>query len=197
MAEATRVQDRIAGQVAIALAVLIVVTVASLIAFFVVGGVFGPLNDVGNALIGILMAVLAIQLSGRITGVFRWIGVALAFLGGVLAAWGSWLVISGATTFLFAGFVTTIGYGLIAVLLAAVAWSPIADEWPSGLRSLGRIAAVVTVIGGIAAVPALFSSADDFNSLPPSLWGFSLAWLGVYVLLPVWSYRLGRLLTTD
>ena len=143
------------------------------------------------------MAALAIQLSGRVTGVLRWIGVALAVVGAIVAAWGSWLVISGATTFLFAGFVSTIGYGLIAILLAIVCWSPIADPWPGGLRLLGRIAAVVTVIGGIAAVPRLFSAADDFNSLPPTLWGFSLAWLGVYVLLPVWSYRLGRLLTTD
>jgi small-conductance mechanosensitive channel len=197
MIEATRTQDPAAGWVASALAVVIVVTVVSLIVFFIVGGVFGPLNDVGNALIGILMAVLAIQLSGRITGVLRWIGVVLAVVGAVVAAWGSWLVISGATTFLFAGFVSTIGYGLIAVLLALVCWSPIADRWPDGLRSLGRIAAVLTIIGAIAAVPGLFSAADDFNSLPPSLWGFSLAWFGVYVLLPVWSYRLGRLLTPD
>ena len=135
MAEATRTQDPATGRVATALAVVIVVTVVSLIVFFVVGGVFGPLNDVGNALIGILMAVLAIQLSGRVTGVLRWIGVAFAVVGAIVAAWGSWLVISGATTFLFAGFVSTIGYGLIAILLAIVCWSPIADPWPDGLRS--------------------------------------------------------------
>jgi small-conductance mechanosensitive channel len=195
MAEVTSTQDHAAGRVALALAFVIVVTVVCLIVFFIVGGVFGPLNDVGNALIGVLMAVLAIQLSGRITGVLRWIGVALAVVGAIVAAWGSWLVISGATTFLFAGFVSTIGYGLIAVLLALVCWSPVADPWPGSLRSLGRIAAVLTIIGAIAAVPGLFSAADDFDSLPPTLWGFSLAWLGVYVLLPVWSYRLGRVLT--
>ena len=49
MTEATRTQDPAAGRVAIALAVVIVVTVVSLIVFFVVGGVFGPLNDVGTA----------------------------------------------------------------------------------------------------------------------------------------------------
>lgn len=187
------------GRVAIALAVVTVVTIVFLVIFFAGGGVgdFGPLNDVGNALIGVLMAALAIFLSGRVAPIPRWLGVALAACGAIIAAWGSWLVLSGATTFLFAGFVTTIGYGLIAVLLALVCWSPIADPWPGGLRLLGRTAAVVTVIGGIAAVPGLFSAADDFNSLPPALWGFSLAWLGVYVLMPVWSFRLGRLLTTD
>ena len=195
MAEVARTQVPAAGRVALALAVVIVVTVICLIVFFIVGGVFGPLNDIGNALIGVLMAVLAIQLSGRITGALRGLGVALAVIGAVVAAWGSWLVISGATTFLFAGFVTTIGYAFIAMLLALVCWSPVAKPWSGGVRSLGRVAAVFTIIGGIAAVPGLFSAADDFNSLPPSLWGFSLAWLGVYVLLPVWSYRLERLTT--
>ena len=197
MAEATHSQDPAAGRVAIALTLVIALSVVSLIVFFVVGGVFGPLNDVGNALIGILMAALAILLAGRVIGVVRWIGIALALVGAVVAAWGSWLVLSGATTFLFAGFVSTIGYGLIAALLALVCWSPIADEWPGGLRLLGRIAAVLTVIGAIAAVPALFSAADDFDTLPPMLWLFSLGWLGVYVLLPVWSYRLGRLLLAE
>ena len=197
MIEATRAQDPAAGRVAIALTVVIVATVVSLIVFFIVGGVFGPINDVGNALIGGLMAALAILLSESVNGVMRWIGVALALVGAAVAAWGSWLVLSGETTFLFAGFVSTIGYGLIAILLALVCWSPVADAWPGGLRLLGRMAAVLTVIGGVAAVPGLFSAAGDFNSLPPTLWGFSLAWLGVYVLLPVWSYRLGRLLTSD
>ena len=196
MAEARRAREPAVGWVATALAVVIVATVALLAVFFIYGGPFGLLNDVGNAVIGILMAALAILLSGRVAPVLRWIGVGLAVLGAVVAVWGSWLVISESTGFLFAGWVSTIGYGLIAILLALVCWSPIVRDWPGGQAMLGRVAALAIVFGAIVAVPGLFSAADTFDELPPALWLYSIAWLGVYVLLPIWSYRLGRLLAS-
>ncbi len=99
---------------------------------------------------------------------------------------------TGTTGFVLAGFVSTIGFGLIGVWLAMVAWSPMADRWPDGLRRLARVTAVAMVIGGIAAVPGALMGIDDFGDVPAWLWLFSLAWLGIYVLYPIWALWFGR-----
>ena len=95
-----------AGLVAIALAIVTVASIAALVAFYIVGGPLGSINDAGNALIGLLSAVLAILLRRRGGG---WPGVAVAVIGAAVAVWGSWLVMAGTTGFLLAGFVSSIG----------------------------------------------------------------------------------------
>ena len=183
-----------AGWVAIALSIVIVATLVILLVFFIVGDPFGSINDAGNGLIGVLSVVLAALLVPRAGGP---LGVLVALIGSVVAVWGSWLVMTGTTGFVLAGFVSTIGFGLIGVWLALVAWSPMADEWPSRLRRLGRACAAVMVIGGIAAVPSALMGIDDFADLPGWLWLYGLGWLGTYVLYPVWALSFGRLLTRD
>ena len=178
-----------AGWVAIALAVVTVASIASLVVFYAAGGPFGLINDAGNALIGVLGAVLATLLVGQAGG---WPGVIAALIGAAVAAWGSSLVMSGATGFVLAGFVSTIGFGLIGIWLALVAWSPMADDWSDVLRGLARVAAVAMVVGGLAAVPAALMRIDSVDALPGWLWLFSLGWLGTYVLLPIWAFGLGR-----
>ena len=178
-----------AGWVAIALAVVSVASIASLIVFFAAGGPFGLINDAGNALIGVLGAALAILLSGKAGG---WPGVIAAVIGAAVAAWGSWLVMSSATGFVLAGFVSTIGFGCIGIWLALVAWSPMADDWSNVLRGVARVAAVAMVLGGLAAVPAALMRIDSFEDLPGWMWLFSVGWLGTYVLLPIWAIGLGR-----
>jgi hypothetical protein len=192
MAEAVRSRDSATGWIAIALAAVIVASVASLIVFFTVGGPFGSINDAGNAMIGLLAATLAILLSGRLDSAVRWAGIVAGSLGAAVAVWGSWLVISGATGFLFAGIVSSVGYGLIGLLLALVSWSAVTEEWTGRERLLARSAAVLMVIGGVVAIPGLFTTADTFADMPAWLWAAWLGWIGVYALLPVWSFSLGR-----
>lgn len=182
-------RDSTAGLIASALGVVIVASVLSLVIFFIAGGPFGLINDAGNGLIGILSAALATLLVRQAGG---WPGVAAAVIGAAVAIWGSWLVMSGTTGFLLAGFVSTIGFGLIGAWLALVAWSPMAGGWSSGLRRVGRIAAAAMVVGCLAAVPGALLGIDDFDAVPPWLWPYALGWLGTYLLYPVWALGLGR-----
>lgn len=193
MRTGARSGDAVTGWVAVALGVVIVATFAALLLFFVAGGSLGLINDAGNALIGILSAVLAILLQRRLG---TWVAVIAAVIGAAVAVWGSWLVMTATTGFLLAGFVSSIGLGLIGAWLAMVAWSPMAEEWSSGLRRLARIAAAFMVVGGVAAVPGALMGMDDFEAVPPWLWLLSLAWIGAYVLYPAWAVSFGRRLTS-
>ncbi len=178
-----------AGWVAIALAAVCMVSVVSLILLFVVGEPFGQVNDVGNALIGVLSLVLAILLARQAGG---WPGVVVAAVGAAFAVYGSWLVLSGTTGFMLAGLVSAIGFGFVGLWLVMVAWSPPAAEWWGGWLTLVRIGAVAMVIGGIFAVPGALMRIDAFDAVPGWLWLFSLGWLGVYVLYPIATFVLGR-----
>ena len=82
------VRDSAAGWVAIALGIVIVATLVVLLVFFIVGGPFGSINDVGNGLVGVLSAVLAVMLAPRTGGPA---GVLVAVIGAVVVVWGSWL----------------------------------------------------------------------------------------------------------
>ena len=178
-----------AGWVAIALAAVCVISVVSLILLFSVGQPFGTINDVGNAMIGVLSLVLAVMLARQAGG---WVGVALVVIGAGFTLYGSWLVMSGTTGFALAGFVSTIGFGFIGLWLALVAWSPEAVAWWGGWLTLVRIGAVAIVVGGLFAVPGALMRIDAYDAMPGWLWLFSLGWLGVYVLYPVVAFVLGR-----
>lgn len=178
-----------AGWVAMALAVACVASAASIALFFAVGGPFGLINDVGNALIGLLSATLAILLIGQAGG---WPGVVAAVLGAAITVWGSWLVMSSTTGFVLAGFVSTVGFGLIGVWLALVAWSPMAEDWSDVLRVVARVGAGALVIGGLVAVPAALARIDSYDAMPGWMWLFSIGWLGVYALLPIAAFSLGQ-----
>ncbi|HEX7197820.1 MAG TPA: hypothetical protein VF364_13420 [Candidatus Limnocylindria bacterium] len=177
------------GWVAGALAAVCAVSLVSLILLFVAGGPFGQINDVGNALIGVLSAALAFLLVREAGG---WAGVAAAVVGAALTVWGSWLVMSGSTGFVLAGFVSAVGFGFIGLWLAVVAWSPPADDWWGGMLLLVRITAIAMVVGGLVAVPGALMRIDAFEDVPGWLWLFSLGWLGVYALYPLVAFALGR-----
>jgi hypothetical protein len=177
------------GWVAMALAAVCVLSVLSLILLFVAGEPFGRINDVGNALMGVVSVVLAVLLARQAGGS---VGVTIAVIGAAFAAYGSWLVMSGTTGFMLAGFVSTIGFGFIGLWLATVAWSPAASELWGGSLVLARIAAVAMVVGGLFAVPGALMRIDAFDAIPGWLWLFSLGWLGVYVLYPLLMFGFGR-----
>ena len=178
-----------AGWLAIGLTIVAVATIVSLILFFTVGGSFGSLNDAGNALIGILSAALAFMLMSQAGG---WAGVAAALIGAALTVWGSWLVMTGATGFVLAGFVSTVGFGFIGIWLALVAWEPTAEALFGSLLTVARVAAVAMIIGALIAIPAAIMRVDSYETMPGWVWLFSIGWLGIYVLYPVISFGLGR-----
>jgi hypothetical protein len=181
--------DATTGSVAIALGAVTVATFVVLLAFFVWGGVLGPVNDAGNALIGILSAVLAILLHRGVGSVG---GVVAAVIGAGFVIAGSWMVMTATTGFILAGFVSSIGFGLIGMWLASVAWSPTAEGWAPGLRRLARVAAALMVVGATVAVPGTLMGVDAYAGMPPWLWLFSLSWIGTYLVYPAWAIAFGR-----
>ena len=181
--------DAIGGPVAIALGAVTAATFLVLLAFFAWGGVLGPINDAGNALIGILSAVLALLLHRPVGS---WLALSAAVVGGAIVVGGSWMVLSDTTGFVLAGFVSSVGFGLIGVWLATVASSLAAERWTPGLRRMARVAAGLMVIGAIVAVPGALMGVDDYDAMPPWLWLFSLSWIGTYLVYPVWAIGFGR-----
>jgi small-conductance mechanosensitive channel len=177
------------GPVAIAVGIVAIATFVSLLLFFAIGGPFGAINDAGNGLIGILSGTLAIVLHRRAKA---WVALAAALIGAVVAVLGTWLVMTDTTGFLLAGFVSTVGFGLIGFWLGLIAWSDAAAGWPSRMRQLARIAAVCMVAGGVVALPGALMGIDAYDAVPPWLWLFGLGWLGTYVLYPAWSLSFGR-----
>lgn len=182
------VVDRSTAQLMIVTGVVALAALVSLFVFFVVGGLFGPLNDAGNGLTGILSAVLAWRLGG---GRFGKLGVWLAIGGGILVLVGSALVLSGTTGFFLAGLVSSAGFGLLGVWLVGLNRGPARDTWPRSMASLGVIAGVLMVTGLIT-IPGIAMGIDDMDSAPWWLWLGFVGWLGTFVAYPAWAIWVGR-----
>jgi hypothetical protein len=88
--------------------------------------------------------------------------------------------------------VSTVGFGLIGVWLALIAWGPAADTWLGAFTGVARVAAVAMILGGLVAVPATVVRTDAYEGMPAWAWLFSLGWIGVYVLFPIVVFSLGR-----
>ncbi|MEO8230081.1 MAG: hypothetical protein ABI628_10015, partial [Chloroflexota bacterium] len=61
-------RSRNTGRLALAIGVAAAGSAACLATYFVVGGPFGTINDIGNAATGILSACLAWRLRGQLSG---------------------------------------------------------------------------------------------------------------------------------
>ncbi|HEU4331764.1 MAG TPA: hypothetical protein VFR40_11655, partial [Lapillicoccus sp.] len=150
---------------------------------------FGTLNDLANALIGILSAVLAVQ-TARL-GVPA-PAVAAAGLGGAVMVVGSWLVITGQTGWVLAGLVSAVGAAAIGgwlVVLNLVARR--AGTLPTRITRLGLVSGAVMTLG-VLTVPDIVARADSWEDLHwYGVVGF-LGWIGLYVGYPVWSALLAR-----
>lgn len=167
--------------------------------FFSIGGSFGTLNDIFNGLTAVLSILLAWMLFTNYQG--KSIGSSLIFLvvaviGTILAIVGSVLVISGKTGWYLAGLFTATGFGLIGLWLLRLNYAALrSNSLPQGLVILGIVCAVIMAIG-LAGIPGMIRGTDINNYFPftiNSLW--QLAFLGIYVLYPIWCIWLGRILT--
>jgi hypothetical protein len=172
---------------AVAVAVTVAGAVALIVVYYLVGGPFGTFNDLANALVGVLSAVLAAQ-TARL-GVHP-AAVAAAGAGGALMVVGSWLVITGRSGWVLAGLVSAFGAAVVgAWLLALNRTMARTATLPRGLTRLGSVSGAVMLLG-VLVIPEILARSDTWEDLR---WfgvaGF-MGWFGAYVGYPVWCARL-------
>jgi hypothetical protein len=185
-------QSEVGRRVAMAAAIVDLLGVVCLIVFFVVGDPFGLINDVANAAVGVLSAVLAwLSPTIRSPG-WRRLALATAAVGAIVMTIGSVLVIFGITGYYLAGLVSAVGAAFVGWwVLIANHLSPYAGELSRGARMTGLAAGVVMLVG-LLAVPGVLARVDDQNASPWYVSVAQLSWLGTYLLYPIWCFRLAR-----
>jgi hypothetical protein len=188
---------RSVAAIAFALGLVLLFSVVTLALFFAGGGPFGALNDWSIGASGVLAVafVLAVRASGlgrsSVGGVIL---PALAVLGAVLVVVGAWLVISDTTGFLLAGLVESFGFALFGLWLVGLSRSMASSgQWPRLLPTLGFATGILLSIGLIVA-PGIVMGLDDMDSAPWWVWVGFVGWLGIFVLLPIWSIWLSTAL---
>ena len=184
---------RLAGWLGIAIGAVTVFGIVCLIVFYTVGGPFGTINDIANGAEGVLSAALAWALRSMLppsSPAVRWLAIAAASVGAVIAVIGTWLVES--TGFFYAGLATSLGFGLIGLWVVAINRALLARSgWPRRLPQLGLAAGVIMVLGLFAGL-GLPAGAHTMSSAAWYEWIGLLAWLGYATLYPIWSIWLGR-----
>jgi hypothetical protein len=188
------VSARTVAALALALGIVLLFSLVTLALFFAGGGPFGALNDWSIGISGVLAVafVLAIREGGlgdaSVNGVIL---PAVSVIGAVLVVVGAWLVISDTTGFLLAGLVESFGFALFGCWLIAVSRSMATiGPWPRPLPTLGYATGILLVVGLIVA-PGIVMGLDDMDTAPWWVWVGFVGWLGIFVLLPIWSIWLG------
>jgi hypothetical protein len=169
---------------------------ASLIVFFAVGGPFGFINDVGNAVLAVLTGALAVTWlrSTDLPSIWLRVTTAIAVAGVAFAVVGSVLVIFDITGYFLAGLVSASGFALIGAWIVAVNVSAGATSTinlSSGQGTLGVVAGSVMAIG-IIDLAGVAMGIDDMDAAPGWLTAAGICWMGTYLLMPVWSIWLAR-----
>ena len=151
----------------------------------------GTVNDYLNGVIGWLALALAVVVRRHDGG--GWKGdaaVVAAALGALVMTWGSWLVVTGTTGYYLAGLVSTLGVAAIgAWLLLARSGSARGGPIEPRPTRLGRATGLVMLVG-VLALPGMLTGYDDMARAPWHSLASGIAWLGAYVLLPIWCLRL-------
>jgi hypothetical protein len=164
-------------------AVTVLAAVVLLVVYYSVGGPFGTLNDLANALVALLSAVLAVQ-TARV-GVPRAV-VATAGVGGALMVAGSWLVITGRTGWVLAGLVGAVGAGALGGWLVTLnVTAGRAGILSPAVAGLGAVSGAFTMLGFLA-VPDMFGRVDIWGDLHWSGVLAFMSWIGLYLGYPVW-----------
>ncbi|RZT17692.1 hypothetical protein EV649_5249 [Kribbella sp. VKM Ac-2569] len=167
--------------VAITHGVVGLTTCACLIAFFAVGGPFGTINDLGNAVFGVQSLALARFLAAPS---HRFLLLGVAVVGAILTVVGTVLVVTEVTGFYLAGLWSSFGFALIGLWLVAVS-----RHGPTRLRRSGVVAGGVMLLG-LVGVPGIPMGLDDMDNAPAWTFVAGVSWAGTYLLFPVWSLRL-------
>ena len=184
----TSVIDRTTAAFAMAAGVVAIAADVAFSVFSAVGEPWGSINDVGNGAFAVLAGWVAWSFRGR-TGIPA---AATALAGAAIAVGGSWLVLSGSSGWLLAGFVSSVGFGLIGPSMYLAARSLAAEGVISrGLGRLGLAAGAITIVGLTGIVPAVMRLDNDATA-PGWVWVAFVGWVGTFVVYPVWSIVIGR-----
>ena len=183
-------EARGAGRLSLAVGVVTGGSAVCLATYFLVGGPFGTINDVGNATTALLSAVLASRLRSLVSGRAGEVAVGAAVVGAAIANAGGALGVSGTTGFLLAGLVSSVGFAGIGARLLALNRGERVMAWPRALRRLG-IAAGALMALGIVAAPGIILQLDDMETAPSCVWLGELGWLGIYAIYLAWALWLG------
>jgi len=176
------VDGQSARTTAAVLAAVAVASCISLILFFVVGGPFGTINDLGNGTLAVLCGVLAFALYAP----GRTAATTVAVAGAATSVLGSFLVISETTGYFLAGLVSAFGFALFGLYLVHLSRS---EDLPTS-RSAFTAGAVMAL--GIVNVPGILQGMDDQDTAPTWLLAAGVCWAGTYLLLPIWATRFAR-----
>jgi hypothetical protein len=181
------------GRLALLTAVVDLFGVVSLITFFAVGGgPFGFINDVANALVGLLSMGLAWLWVPDLKTRWSTLAIAAATLGALVMVAGSTLIIFDITGWYLAGLVSSVGIAFIGIwLLVSNRLHRQAAELPRGLIMLGVTSAIFMIIG-LLALPGVLAGIDDPQLAPWYVNAGLLNWMGTYSLYPAWCLWLSR-----
>ena len=188
----------VVGWVAIATGVAVIVAVINLTLMYTVNGpFFGTVNDVFNAIIGILSIVLAWMLYAEFharSPLMSQVALVLAAVGAIFTIVGSVLIIFGYTDFVLAGWVTGVGNALIGIWLLTMCTSLLGgDTVHHNLVVFGIVVGSFMTMG-LLGIPGILARVDTMESLPWYLGASYLGFLGTYILYPIWTIWFGRIL---
>jgi len=186
----------VVGWMAIATGVSAILAVIFLTLMATVNPFFGKVNDVFNSIIGISSMVLAWMLYAEHharSPLMSQIALLLAVVGAIFTIVGSVLIIYGFTDFVLAGWYTGIGNALIGLWLAAFCYSmQYGDALPHNLVIFGLVVGAFMAVGLIG-IPGIFAGIDSMD-MPWYLYVAFFGYLGTYILYPIWTIWLGRIL---
>ena len=185
------------GWIAIATGISAILSIIFLILMYAVNPAFGRVNDVFNSIIGISSVILAFMLYAghhARSPLMSQLALALVVAGAVLAIIGSILIIFGFTGFVLAGWYSGIGFALIGLWLAVFCYAFLRSEaLPHNLVIFGLIVGAFMVIG-LLGIPGIVAGVDSMQAMPWYLYAAFFGWLGIYILYPIWTIWLGRIL---
>ena len=185
------------GWVAIVTGISVILAVIFITLMVTVNMFFGTVNDVFNSIIAISSAVLAFMLFAEHhakSPLMSQIALALAIIGAIFSIVGSVLIIYGFTDFVLAGWYSGVGNALIGLWLGVFCYSmQRSDALPHNLILFGLVVGAFMALGLIG-IPGIFASIDSMESMPWYLHLAFFGWLGTYILYPIWTIWLGRIL---
>ena len=190
------IPSRAISRLTVAMGITAIVSIVSLILFFIFGGFWGPLNDLTIAVFALMSAALAWLLHPFFRAQSPRLSYSMliaAIAGAVIACIGSALVMSGTTSWQLAGSVNALGYAFIGVwLLAFNFYARLTDVFPQNLTRLGQISGALSAFG-LLNMLGIFGLVDAQSDVSWLLYLAQFGGLGGILLL-VWTVWLGRVI---
>ena len=175
---------------AAAIAVAVPAAIVLLVVYYSVGGPFGTLNDLANALVAVLSAVSAAQTAARFRVPVS--AVAAAGAGATLMVVGSWLVITGRAGWVLSGMVSAAGAAALgAWLVTVIVTAKRVGQLSLPVARLGAASGALMTLG-VLTLPDILARVDTWEDLHwYGMAGF-VGWLGLYLGYAAWCALLAR-----